>query len=198
MRTSLVTAAVHCVHNKKGKHSAHTMPHHPCTITTHGFAYQQTSGYAAAPRATVACALAPDGVCPAVSGSGRRGRVRARVAHHRVHPDGRMGSSSQFTQAVSMALVPPLVRPHAAQLGQRWPREPQIEMGSHPDDGCEQRHSGVHRSPTLGCGGCMRLHGWRTVMAVAQARTRTEAQWMSADIRKLLHFYVYNLRLVPR
>ena len=171
---------------------------HPCTIGTNGFTHPRASGYPVTQRAAAACALAPDGVCSSVSGSGHCGRVRARVAHHCFHPVGRMGSSPQFTQALSMALVSSLVRPHAAQLGQRWPREPPIEMECHSADGVERHYFGVHRSTPLGCGGCLYLHGRCTVMAVAQTRARTEAQQMSTGIRKLLRFCVYNLRLVPR
>ena len=79
-----------------------------------------------------------------------------------------MGGSPQFARAVSMALAPPSVRPHAAQLDQWRLRKPPIQVERHPDDGTEQCHSGVYGRIALGCGACMHLHGLRVGMAVAQ------------------------------
>lgn len=136
------------------KHNARAAQLHACTIAVNGFTHQRPARHPDAQGATATVALAAEGFCTAVSDSGRCGYFFARTANHGFYFDGRMGSGPQFARAVSMALASPSLRPHAAQLGQWWLREPQIQMERHPDDRTEHHHSVIHSSAPLGSGAC--------------------------------------------
>ena len=101
------------------------------------------------------------------SGAGRGGHFCARTAHHGFHSSGRVGSSAQFAAPARMALVPPAVWHHAAQLGTGRMRGTPCQMERHPADGSVCRCNLGSQLALVDCSRGNGLHGAGAGMAVA-------------------------------
>ena len=113
-----------------------------------------------------AVALAAAGLGPGKSCAGRGRHFRAWSAHHRFHSSGRVGCSAQFATSACMAVVPPGVWRHAAQLGTGRLRGAPCQVERHRIDGAVRRcHLGRPFARVDRCRG-NRLHGTGAGVAV--------------------------------
>lgn len=108
---------------------------------------------------------------PALPGSGHRGRLPARAAHHAFHPALGLGRGAQLATPAGLAGEPHGLRPHDPRLA-AWRRgQPQGQVDVQRFHGRLGRLAAVEQPPALGGLGGDRLHGQRRGLAVAKAGT---------------------------